>query len=120
MAIFFEIPLLEKTADQTLDVTIAEVPYTLRVLWNERFQYFSLSISEKGGDAILTNVKMVQNFPLVRHYRRLPFAGDLYFLHHAGKVTRPTYDDLGPTGYGLFYYDPETLIEYPLPLTAEA
>ena len=118
MAIFFEIPLLKKTADQTLDVAIADVPYTIRVLWNERFQYFSLSISEKGGDPILTNVKMVQNYPLVSIYRRLTFAGDLYFLHHAGKTYRPGYDDLGGTGYGLFYYDPETPVSYPVPLKA--
>lgn len=116
MAVFFEIPLLEKSADQTLDVTIADVPYSMRVMWNERFQYFSLTISEKGGNPILTNVKMVQNFPLVGMYRRFPFAGDLYFLHHAGKSYRPTYDDLGTGGYGLFYFDPETPVEYPLPL----
>lgn len=116
MAVFFEIPLLEKAADQTLDVTIAGIPYTMRVMWNERFQYFSLSISEKGGDPIVANVKMVQSFPLVGSYRRFPFTGDLYFLHHAGKTTRPTYDNLGPTGYGLFYYDQETPIVYPLPL----
>lgn len=118
MAIFFEIPVLEKTADQTLDVTIAEAPYTMRILWNERLKYFSLTISEKGGDAILTNVKMVPNYPLVGLYKRLPFSGDLFFLHHAGKSYRPEYDDLGGVAYGLFYYDPETPITYPLPMSA--
>lgn len=116
MTILFEIPLLPNSADQTLDITIDTIPYTMRVLWNVRFEYFSLSIYEKGGDAILTNVKMVPYFPLVGIYRRLPFVGDLYFLHRGGKRYRPGYDDIGGSAYGLYYYDPETPIVYPLPL----
>jgi len=116
MAIIFEIPLLPNSADQTLDITIENVPYTMRVLWNVRFEYFSLSIYEKGGDAILTNVKMVPYYPLVARYQRLPFAGDLYFVHRGGKTYRPGYEDIGGVTYGLYYYDPETPLSLPFPL----
>lgn len=116
MTIAFEIPLTEQSSDQTLDIVISDIPYTIRVLWNERFQYFALSIAEKGGDQILTNVKMVPYFPLVGRYRKLPFAGDIYFIHRAGRTYRPGYDDIGGSAYGLFYFDPEKSVTYPSPL----
>lgn len=117
MTILFEIPLIAGTADQTLDVSILDVPYTMRIVWNERFKYFSLTIRERGGDDILTNVKMVPYFPLVQVYRKLPFPGDLYFIHRAGLRYRPEFEDIGGDKYGLYYYDAETPIIYPLPLT---
>jgi len=114
--ILLEIPLQTQSADQTLNVTLADVPYTLRVLWNERFQYFALSISELDGDIILANIKMVNNYPLIKRFQKLPFAGDLYFVHKGGKTTRPTFDELG-IDYCLYYYDTEILPTYPQPAT---
>lgn len=115
MSILQEIPLQSGKSDQTLDVTIAETPYTLRVLWNERFGYWSLSISYRDGEAILTNIKMVNNWPLTGRYRRLELDGDFYFVHKAGKTYRPTYDDVG-CEYGLYYFDPETVADLPTPI----
>ena len=117
--IFFEIPLVPDSADQTLDLVIEDVPYSFRVLWNERFQYFSLSISEKGGEDIITNTKMVAGYPLIRSEYAFPFAGNLYFLHRGGQKYRPTFDDIGKDTYGLFYYDDEIPVVYPLPLVPE-
>jgi hypothetical protein len=114
--IIYEIPLLPNTADQTLDIAIEGVPYTLRVLWNERFQFFTLSIRERGGEDIMTGIKLVPYAPLVGNYRRLPFKGDLYFIHRTGKTYRPGFEDIGGNAYGLFYYDPEVVPVYPLPL----
>jgi len=111
-----EIPLLAGSADQSLDVTLDNVPYTLRVLWNERFGYWSLSIAYRDGEDILTNIKMVNNWPLVKRFQRLDMAGELFFLHKAGKTYRPTYDDVG-NEYGLYYYDPETVVDLPKPIT---
>jgi hypothetical protein len=111
-----EIPLLKGKADQTLNVTLAGVPYTIRVLWNVTYEYWSLSINELEGDPILTNVKMVQNYPLVGRYRKLVMNGDLYFLNRSGKTYRPTFDDVGNGTYGLFYYDAESTVELPKPL----
>jgi len=110
-----EIPLLSGSADQTLDVTLDNVPYTLRVLWNERGGYWSLSIAFRDGDQILTNVKMVNNYPLVKRFQRLDMAGELFFISRSGKTYRPTYDDVG-NEYGLFYYDPEVAADLPQPI----
>lgn len=114
--IFEEIPLSAGNADQLIDISIADVPYTVRIVWNERFQYFSMTIRERGGVDIVTNVKMVAYFPLVGQYGLLPFAGDLYFMHRAGLKYRPSFDDIGGDKFGLFYYDPEEQIDYPDPL----
>lgn len=115
MTIFQQIPLIAGAADQTLDITLAEIPYTLRILWNERFGYWSLSIAYRDGEAILTNIKMVNNWPLLGKFQRLSLKGDFYFVHKAGKTYRPTYDDVGGE-YGLYYFDPETVADLPLPI----
>lgn len=117
MAILEEIPLLADESDQTADIVIAGEPYTLRMLWNARFKYWSLSLSDRDDEPLLVNVKVVPNYPLVGRYRRTTFAGDLYFVHRAGKTYAPTFDDVGgSSGYGLFYYDAETPKDYPTPL----
>lgn len=114
--IIYEIPLTPNTVDQTLDTTIEGVPYTLRILWNTRFEFFTLTIRQRGGADIIAGVKMVPYAPLVGRYHKLPFKGDLYFIHRVGRTYRPGFEDIGGDAYGLFYYDAETPIEYPLPL----
>lgn len=110
-----EIPLQSASAEQTLDITIADTPFTMRVLWNERFGYWSLSIAYRDGEQILTNIKMVNNWPLTGKFQRLALKGDFYFVHKAGKTYRPTYDDVGGE-YGFYYYDPEDDEVLPVPI----
>ena len=103
-----KIPLLQTTADQTLEIEIGGSPYILRVMWNERFGYFSLSISTADDEPILTNIKMVKNYPLIGRFKNtlLP-DGDFIFLQEKGTIGRPGYDDL-ETNYGLYYYEMES------------
>lgn len=105
------IPLLNSTTDQTLDLTISNNPYTLRVLWNDRFEYFSLSILDLNQEPILTNVKMVKNYPLIGQFKntRLP-RGEFYFIDERQRLgDRPGYDDLG-VNYNLYYVEPELIV----------
>lgn len=113
-----EIPLLAGAPDQIVSVTLADTTYTVRMLWNERFGYWSLSLFDDYGDALVTNIKCVNNYPLVSRYQKTTFAGDLYFIHRSGKTYRPTFDDVGNNTYGIFYYDPEEVIDHPAPLSA--
>lgn len=107
-----QIPLLNDTTDQTLDVSIEDTPYTLRVLWNEKHKYFSLSISEIDGFILLENIKLVNNFALVQRFRRLAFKGELFFVRKDGKDLMPT--DLSDLDrFALYYYDAETPVNYP-------
>ena len=103
-----KIPLLPTTADQTLEIEIGGNPYIMRVMWNERFGYFSLSISTADDEPILTNIKMVKNYSLIGRFKNtlLP-VGDFIFLQEKGTIGRPGYDDL-ETNYGLYYYEMES------------
>jgi hypothetical protein len=109
------ITLVSGEADQTADITIANQPFTIRVLWNERFGYFSLTISDRSGAPIITNVKMVASYPLVQRFKLFTFPGDFYFLSKSFSGLRPTFSDLG-NDYNLYYYDPETPPDLPVPI----
>lgn len=110
MSLIQKIPVAPETTDQLLRVELDGNPYSLRILWNERFGYFSLSILTADDEPILTNIKMVKNYPLIGRFKdpRLPF-GDLYFVQEKGSVDRPGYSDLGAT-FGLYYYEPDAVV----------
>lgn len=109
--ILAEIPLLADTTDQLIDVTLSDNPYTLRVLWNERAGYFSLSIFERAGAVILENVKMVKDYPLIGRFKdtRLPI-GELYFFDQRSQTPRPLYTSIGTGDYALVYYVPDDVV----------
>lgn len=110
MALIQKIPLQPDTTDQLVSVELDGNPYILRVLWNERFAYFSLSISAADETPILTNVKMVKNYPLIGRFKNtlLP-VGDLYFVQEKGSADRPAYADLA-VNFGLYYYEPDPVV----------
>ena len=103
-----EIPLLPDTTDQLIDVVLSDNPYTLRVLWNETFGYFSLSVFEREGAVIIENIKMVKNYPLIKRFKdtRLPI-GELYFIDNKNKNMRALYTSIGTNDYSLMYFVPE-------------
>lgn len=110
MSLIQKIPLQPETTDQLVSVELDGNPYILRVLWNERFGYFTLSIMEANEAPLLTNVKMVKNYPLIGRFKNelLPF-GDLYFIQEKGSASRPGYSDLG-VSFGLYYYEADAVV----------
>jgi len=109
--ILAEIPLLSDTTDQLVDVVLSDNPYTLRILWNERYGYFSLSIYARDGAVILENIKMVKNYPLIGRFKNtlLPI-GDLYFIDNKNKNSRALYESIGTGDYSLVYYVPDDVV----------
>lgn len=107
MPLYQKIPLLPQTTDQVVNVEIDDTSYILRVLWNERFGYFALTISTADDVPIVSNVKMVKNYPLVGKFKDplLPF-GDFFFVQESGTIDRPGYDDMG-VSFFLYYYEPD-------------
>lgn len=110
MALYQRIPLLPDLAEQLLSIELDGNPYILKVLWNERFAYFSLSIYTADEKPILLNIKMVKNFPLTGRYKNslLP-RGDFYFIQEKGNAERPLYSDLA-MNFNLYYYDPTAVV----------
>lgn len=100
------IKLTPQTADQLVEVVLGGNPYTLRVLWNDRAGYFSLSLFERDGGLILENIKMVKGYPLLARFQdvRLPI-GDLIFIDPKNRETRPDFGSLDD--YILAYYEPD-------------
>lgn len=88
------IPLVAGEPYQSVDVTLDGVPFTLTLLWNDRAQYWKLSIALPDGTPILSGVKMVQNYPLTGRYRdaRLP-KGDFGFMNY--HTLRPDFNSVG-------------------------
>jgi len=109
--ILAEIPLLADTTDQLVDVVLSDNPYTLRILWNEKYGYFSLSIYARDGAVILENIKMVKNYPLISRFKNtlLP-VGDLYFIDNKNKHSRALYESVGTGDYSLVYYVPDVIL----------
>jgi hypothetical protein len=105
MATAQKIPLLASTSDQDVSIEVDGNPYILRVLWNERFGYFALSVYAADNAPILLNIKLVKNYPVTERFRdlRLPF-GDFYLVQDKGNAERPAYDDLG-SNFSLYYIE---------------
>ena len=112
MPIIEKIPLQPDTSDQLLNLELGGNPYLLRVLWNERFQYFSLSIKTIDDEPIITNIKMVKNYPLIQRFRdtRLP-PGEIYFVKERGKLDRPDYESIGRNEFALYYYEADSVAQ---------
>jgi hypothetical protein len=110
MALLQKIPLSAGVADQKLGIELDGNPYRLRVVWNERFGYFSLTVMTSDDEDILTNIKMVKNYPLTARFKdtRLP-TGSLYFVQEKGTSDKADFDGLGVT-FGLYYYEPDTVV----------
>lgn len=110
MSLIQKIPLQPNTTDQLVSVELDGNPYILRVLWNERFGYFSLSVLTADEQPILTNVKMVKNYPLIGRFKNtlLP-TGDLYFVQEKGNALRPGYSDIA-LNFGLYYYEADAVV----------
>lgn len=115
MSLLQKIPILPELSDQSVTVELDSNPYEIRVLWNERFEYFSLSVTSVTGEPILKNIKMVKNYPLTTRYKNtlLPF-GSFYFVQEKGKSDKASFEDLG-TNYGLYYFEADP-VALPQPL----
>ncbi len=71
--------------------------FILKFYYNERESRYYLGIYDEQEDPILVGLKIVANWPLLRHYGyepRLP-PGELMAIDLTGDGTPPTLDELG-------------------------
>ena len=109
MAGIYKIQLTPDTPDQVFSVALGANPYRVRVTWNERFGYWSLSIMEADETPIVMGLKMVENSLLLARVEddRLPL-GDLILARESGEPGRPSFNDLG-VSVGLYYVEPDAV-----------
>lgn len=110
MAGIYKTQLTPDTPDQVFSVTLGGNPYRVRVTWNERFGYWSLSLMEADETPIVMGLKMVENYLLLAHVEddRLP-TGDLILVRENGAPGRPLFDELG-VNLGLYYVEPDVVV----------
>lgn len=71
--------------------------YLLRFSYNERIQRWYLGLYDESNTPLLLGLKLVANWPLLRHYRhdpRLP-PGELMAIDLTSDGSPPTLDELG-------------------------
>jgi hypothetical protein len=71
--------------------------YILRFSYNERIQRWYVGICDEEGTPLLLGLKLVANWPLLRHYRhdpRLP-PGELMAVDLTNDGSPPTLNELG-------------------------
>lgn len=98
--IFFD--LESGLTDQTIHDTLDGVPVTLRIIWNERFKYWTMSIYDRQQAAIITGVKLVRDYPLISRFNLSQLAGDFIFYRVSGPDDEASFDSLG-VDYELVY-----------------
>jgi hypothetical protein len=92
-----EIPINPVYPSQIMSVVLDGVSYRLRVYYNYRQHIWIMDLLTNAGNDILSGVKLVPDFPLIRRYesaeRRPP--GEFYAVDTSGTGTPPGRFDLG-------------------------
>ncbi|QKJ86688.1 hypothetical protein PMPD1_1738 [Paramixta manurensis] len=80
--------------DQTVDMAINEQTFTLRIKWNERFSFWSLSIYDRQFTPIVSGIKMVRDYPLTRHLSLNGINGDFIFMRNFGVKEQASFNSI--------------------------
>lgn len=98
--IFFE--LEQGQTDQTIHEVLDGVPVTLRIIWNERFKYWSMNIYNRQQALIIAGVKLVTNYKLIGRFNLSELAGDFVWIRISGDKTEADVNSIG-NDYQLVY-----------------
>lgn len=99
-----EIPLI--SAPQTFGITLAGVPFSMRVSWNKPAQYWLLDIADGNDAPIIQGIPLLPSGDLLAQYAYLGIAGHLWVLNDAAPGVPPGWTDLGVTSH--LYFQPTT------------
>lgn len=90
--------------DIVFGVSIDEKTYWLRMLWNQAGQFWTLHIMDKYKKEILSNIKVVRNFPLLcnKHCFDVP-KGEFFITCNYEEPNRYSF----ATGEAVLYYATE-------------
>lgn len=87
-------------------VQLDGVTYGMRLLWSQRGTCWHIDLSDAEGNAILSGLRLVVQFPLLSKYRYLTALppGELYMFDLRDQHGRPTLEEMG-SRYRLYYVD---------------
>lgn len=97
----------------TEDILIDEFNYRFRFVWNNRGQFWTLSILNANENIeIINGIKLVLNYELLKQYRYLKIPkGNLFVVDVSGNLSRIGYEDfINDRNLQILYLSPgETL-----------
>lgn len=100
---------LKGETDQWIEETLEGIPVSIRIKWNERFQFFSLSLYNRQQQAIIEGVKLLRDTQLLTRFNLNDVTGALYCLRMYGDREKPSFYSF-PDEFSLFYLDRDDMI----------
>ncbi|SEQ64648.1 hypothetical protein SAMN05216522_10519 [Rosenbergiella nectarea] len=82
-------------ADQTSELAIGSETMTLRVKWNQRFNFWSLSLYDRESSIIIGGIRMVRDAPLLQNLRVPNIDGEFIFIRQFGDKAEADFNSLG-------------------------
>lgn len=78
----------------TEEIELDNIPYRFTLNWNTRGEYWSLSIADRDLIKLISGVKLVMDYELLRRYpaRSTP-PGELYVIDPSGQLDKVGRDD---------------------------
>jgi hypothetical protein len=99
---------LKAETDQWIDEVFGSTPVSLRIKWNQRFEYFTISIYDRQRAPIIEGVKLVRDTPLLTRYQLPGIDGMLSCWRSYGDKEKPAFDSF-PDEFTLIYFDADDL-----------
>lgn len=104
MASTFTLPINSTLPDFTFEVDLDGATYGFRFRWNVRAQAWFMSLSDDGGNPLLTEQRVVVGFPLGKRGRNASLPpGTLWALDTSGLDEDPGLTDLGTRVLVLYF-----------------
>lgn len=100
------------TASFTQEVTLDGTPFNLKLVFNTRGEFWTLSISDVENVVIVSGIKLVLDFALLTAYQHIVALppGNLIVNDPSGNRDRPAFGDFtGDRGLELIYMTEEEL-----------
>jgi len=90
-----ESPVFDASSFKEL-ITLEDTVYQITLTWNGRDEAWALSIAEQDGTPILTSIKVIPGYELIKRFKdtRLP-QGALFAADMTDTGNYPTRDNLG-------------------------
>lgn len=88
------IPMFD-VASLTQQVVLDGFPFNLKIVWNTRGEFWTLSIFDTGNTPIVVGIKMVLGFALLTGYKHISTLppGNIYVSDPTINAARPGRDD---------------------------
>lgn len=99
---------LQGETDQWIDETFGPTPVSLRIKWNERGQFFTLSVYNRQREPLIEGIKLVRDTPLLRRFQLTGIDGALVCWRTYGDKEKPDFESF-PDEFTLIYFDADDL-----------